>query len=75
MTTQPPPPPPAPNSPGSQPEALVTQRAVLVLLAAAFIGATVGALSFFSTGNAAGALLAGLTGAGASTLGLHKLMG
>ncbi|MBT2491312.1 hypothetical protein J7E96_22870 [Streptomyces sp. ISL-96] len=46
-----------------------------MLLTAAFIGTTVGVLTFFSAVNAAGALLAGLTGFGVSTLGLHKLMG
>ena len=67
--TSPPPGPPPTGGP------LLSERAVLVLLAAAFIGVVVGALTFFSAGNAAGALLAGLTGAGASTLGLHKLIG
>ncbi|MER6635335.1 hypothetical protein ACFCXC_01475 [Streptomyces microflavus] len=64
--------PPATPSPDAQP--LLSQRAVLVLLAAAFIGSAVGVLTFLSAGNIAGALLAGLTGAGASTLGLHKLI-
>ncbi|MDQ0935061.1 shikimate kinase [Streptomyces turgidiscabies] len=70
MTT---PPPPGPPSPPDAP--LLSQRAVVVLLTAAFIGAVFGVLTFFSTGNAAGALLAGLTGTGASTLGLHKIIG
>ncbi|AQU67729.1 hypothetical protein BBN63_17265 [Streptomyces niveus] len=65
---------PASNSPGSGREPLLPQRSVLVLLAAAFIGVIVGVLTFFSAGSVAGALLAGLTGSGASTLGLHILI-
>lgn len=68
-------PPPAPDSPSPDVEPLLSQRAVVVLLAAAFIGALVGVLTFFSAGHVAAALLAGLTGFGTSTLGLHKLIG
>ncbi|MGW6790758.1 hypothetical protein [Streptomyces chartreusis] len=74
MTTPPiPPPEPSPSSPDAEP--LLSQRAALVLLMAAFIGTVVGVLTFFSASNAAGALLAGVTAFGASTLGLHKLIG
>ncbi len=67
--------PSAPNPPSSEPAKLLTQRAVLVLFSAAFVGVIVGVLTFFSAGNVAGAVLAGLTGCGAATLGLHSLMG
>ncbi|WP_037628739.1 hypothetical protein [Streptomyces aureus] len=70
MTT---PPPPPPHNPDAEP--LLTQRTVLVLLTASFIGTIIGVLVFFSSGNSAGALLAGLTGFGTSTLGLHQLIG
>ncbi|MEV8319868.1 hypothetical protein AB0Q95_37490 [Streptomyces sp. NPDC059900] len=76
MTTPPPEPTgpqPAPSAPDTQP--LLSQRAALVLLTAAFIGTLVGVLTWFSAGNAAGALLAGVTGFGAGTVGLHKLIG
>ncbi|MFF3911568.1 hypothetical protein ACFYZJ_37835 [Streptomyces sp. NPDC001848] len=65
--------PPDPPEPGAEP--LLSQRAALIFLASAFIGVVVGVLTFFSAGNVAGALLSGLTGAGASTLGLDKLIG
>ncbi|MDQ1064619.1 hypothetical protein [Streptomyces canus] len=66
-------PPPAPPAPGAGP--LISQRALLILLAAVVIGAAVGVLTFFSVGSAAGAILAGLGGSGASTMGLHLLTG
>jgi hypothetical protein len=75
MTSQPSPHPPASNSPESNPRPLLPQRTVLVLLAAAFVGVIVGVLTFLSAGNVAASLLAGLTGFGASTLGLHTLIG
>ncbi|WP_177181547.1 hypothetical protein [Streptomyces sp. TLI_105] len=50
-------------------------RTALVLLTAAFIGTIAGALTALSTSNVPGALLAAMTGFGASTLGLHKLIG
>ncbi|MFC4508253.1 MULTISPECIES: hypothetical protein [Streptomyces] len=75
MTT-PPLPQPAPNPPSPDGEPLLTQRALLIFVSAAVIGAIVGVLTFFSgVGNAAGALLAGLTGFGASIFGLHRLTG
>jgi hypothetical protein len=46
-----------------------------VLVTAAFLGAVVGMLALFSTGNPAGAVLAGVSAAGASILGLHALIG
>lgn len=70
MTTTP----PSPPVPDPDTEPLLSQRATLVFLAAAFIGATVGILTYLSATNVAGALLAGLTGFGTSTLGLHKLI-
>ncbi|WP_221890462.1 hypothetical protein, partial [Streptomyces sp. WAC07061] len=63
-------PPPPPDA-----EPLVSARTALVLLTAAFIGTVLGALTFLSTGNAAGGLIAALSGFGAATLGLHKLIG
>ncbi|MFI0156708.1 hypothetical protein [Streptomyces lydicus] len=56
-------------------EPLLTQRAVLVLLTAAFFGLVVGGLTYFSAGDVASAVLAGLACTGASTLGLHQLIG
>ncbi|MFI1928684.1 hypothetical protein [Streptomyces sp. NPDC020377] len=76
MTTPPPGttgPDPRPGDPDAGP--LLSQRTALVLLMAAFIGTVVGVLALFSAGNVAGALLAGVTGFGTSTLGLHKLIG
>ncbi|MGJ5831959.1 hypothetical protein [Streptomyces ossamyceticus] len=64
---------PRPSSPDTEP--LLSQRTALVLLIAAFIGTVVGVLALFSAGNVAGALLAGVTGFGTSTVGLHKLIG
>lgn len=66
---------PAPDPPGAEPGPLLTQRALLVLVAAAFIGTVVGVLTFLSAGDVAGALLAGLTGFGTATFGLHRLIG
>ncbi|MEU8990424.1 hypothetical protein AB0C98_28975 [Streptomyces sp. NPDC048558] len=68
MTTTPP-------ASGPQTEPLLPQRAVLVLLSASFMGLVVGGLTYFSTGNVAGAVLAGLTCTGVSTLALHQLIG
>ncbi|MBE4739813.1 hypothetical protein [Streptomyces caniscabiei] len=68
-------PPTAPDSSSPEVEPLLSQRAVVVFLAAAFVGAVVGVLTYFSAGQVAAALLAGLTGFGTSTLGLHKLIG
>ncbi|MDH2393981.1 hypothetical protein QCN29_35580 [Streptomyces sp. HNM0663] len=73
--TSAPSPPPASEPPSPDAEPLLAPRTVLILLAAAFIGAIVGVLTFLSAGDVAGALLAGLAGAGASTLGLHRLIG
>ncbi|SEB83305.1 hypothetical protein SAMN05428939_0849 [Streptomyces sp. TLI_105] len=82
MSTQPPPhpgtasqadPTPTPSPPDTEP--LVSLRTALVLLTAAFIGTIAGALTALSTSNVPGALLAAMTGFGASTLGLHKLIG
>ncbi|MBQ0855655.1 hypothetical protein J8N05_46715 (plasmid) [Streptomyces sp. BH-SS-21] len=64
---------PPPAAPGPGP--LLSPRALLILLAAVVIGAIVGVLTFFSAGSAAGAILAGLCGSGASIMGLHLLIG
>jgi hypothetical protein len=53
----------------------LSQRAVVVLLAAAFIGSAAGFLTFLSAGHVSAAVLGGLTAFGTSTLGLHKLVG
>lgn len=64
---------PPPSTPDSEP--LLSQHAAVVLLTAAFLGTVVGVLAFLSTGNTAGALLAAVAAAGASVLGLHRLIG
>ncbi|MFJ2241809.1 hypothetical protein [Streptomyces sp. NPDC087859] len=64
-----------PSTSGPRSEPLLTQRAVLVLLTAAFFGFVVGGLTYLSTRDVASAALAGLACAGASTLGLHQLIG
>lgn len=63
-----------PTPPG-QPGPFVTVRTAIILLSAAFIGLVVGGLTFLGGEPAATAVLAGLTGAGGSVLGLHKLIG
>ncbi|MFE7129708.1 hypothetical protein ACFVIM_02500 [Streptomyces sp. NPDC057638] len=60
--------------PGTEPE-LLTQRAAVVLLAATVIGAVSGVLTYLSTGDTAGALLAGLTCLGVSALALNRIIG
>ncbi|MFD6250322.1 hypothetical protein [Streptomyces roseolus] len=70
IPTPPVPPAPEPEAPGP----LLTAHATLIFLAAAFIGAVVGVLTSFSTGNTAAALLAGLTACGVSIPILHKLI-
>lgn len=69
MTT----PPSGSSGPGTEP--LLSQRTLLVFLTAAFFGTVVGVLSFLSAANVAGAVLAGLFAAAASTVGLHALIG
>ncbi|MFF1265266.1 hypothetical protein ACFVZE_05445 [Streptomyces anulatus] len=54
---------------------LLTSRSALILVAAVLLGGIVGVLTYFSTGNTAAAVLAGLAGAGASTPVLHALIG
>lgn len=72
MTTAPTPPPvPGPEDP----KPFLSVRTVIVLLTAAFIGAIAGVLTYFSTGNTAGAVLAGLIGVGASVPALNSLIG
>ena len=60
------------SSPDERP--LLSQRTALVFLMAAFIGTGVGVLTFLSATSPAGAMLAGASGFGASTLALHKLI-
>jgi len=62
---------PIPADPGP----LLTTHATLVLVVAGFVGAVAGALTYLSAGNTAAAVLAGLTGWGASAPVLHKLIG
>ncbi|WP_457033203.1 hypothetical protein [Kitasatospora sp. P5_F3] len=57
-----------------EPAPFLTLHTTLVLLAAAFIGSVVGILTFLSGGPAAGAVLAGLTGFGASVPVLRQLV-
>ncbi|MFE2601051.1 hypothetical protein ACFXCZ_31940 [Streptomyces sp. NPDC059396] len=47
----------------------------MVFVAAGLIGAGAGVLTFFSTGNTAGAVFAGVTAFGVSSCALHKLIG
>ncbi|GAA1413980.1 hypothetical protein GCM10009639_67570 [Kitasatospora putterlickiae] len=61
--------------PSTAPAPLMSMHTALVLLAAAFIGLVAGALTFLGGGPVAAAVLAGLTGAGASVSVLHKLIG
>lgn len=64
------------GAPGTEdPGPLLTAHATLVLIAAAFVGAVTGVLTYYSTGNTAGAVLAGLTGFGVSAPVLHKHIG
>jgi hypothetical protein len=65
--------PPSPSGSGMDP--LLSQRALLVLLTAAFLGTVIGVLTFFSEGSVAGAVVTGLFAAAGSTLGLHALIG
>lgn len=63
------------NPAGDDPGPLLTPHAALVLLAAAFAAAVIGALTFLSAGNAAAAVLAGLTGGAVSAPALHRMIG
>lgn len=64
---------PSPPSAGG-PEPLLTQRSLLILLAGCFVGLVFGCLTFLSTGNVPEAVVAGLTAAGASVLGLQSVV-
>ncbi|MFI9213899.1 hypothetical protein ACIGW7_37915 [Streptomyces sp. NPDC053253] len=46
-----------------------------MLVGAGLIGLVVGGLTYLSTGNTAGAVLAGMTAGGVSAPVLHKLVG
>ncbi|MFJ3791354.1 hypothetical protein [Kitasatospora sp. NPDC090091] len=61
------------NQPGPAP--FLTVRTAIILVAAVVIGLVVGGLTFLGGGPVAAAVLAGLTGSGASVLGLHQLIG
>ncbi|MFD8290587.1 hypothetical protein [Streptomyces lavendulae] len=63
---------PAPVPP--EPGPFMTLHTALVLLAAAFIGAVVGGLTFLSGGPVAGAVLAGITASGVSVPVLRTLI-
>ncbi|AQU65518.1 hypothetical protein ACFTTN_33670 [Streptomyces niveus] len=72
MTTAPTP----PTVPGSgDPKPFLPVRTAIVLQTAAFVGVIAGALTYLSTGDTAGAILAGLVGLGASVPALNGLIG
>ncbi|MET4924713.1 hypothetical protein P3L51_20545 [Streptomyces sp. PSRA5] len=70
MTTAPTPPP----VPTGDATPFLPVRTAIVLQTAAFVGAISGVLTYFSTGNTAGAILAGLIGLGASVPTLNGLI-
>ncbi|MFJ6105508.1 hypothetical protein ACIQHY_31470 [Streptomyces sp. NPDC092359] len=57
------------------PRPLLTAHAAIVLLVATVVGAIAGVLTYRSTGNMAGAVLAGLGATGLSVPVLHNLIG
>ncbi|MFF7780425.1 hypothetical protein ACFZCG_39185 [Streptomyces tanashiensis] len=57
------------------PDPLLSAHATLVCLAAGLIALVCGVLTYLSTGNMAGAVLAGVMAGGASAPVLHKLVG
>ena len=59
---------------GPDPDPLLSQRAVLVLIAALVIGIAIGTLAYLAGHHIAAAVLAGLTASGAAVLGLNKLI-
>lgn len=63
------------TAPPAQPPGLLTMRAALVLFGALVAGGAVAVLTYLSANNSAAAALAGLMGAGASTIALHGLIG
>ncbi|NUW02874.1 hypothetical protein [Streptomyces sp. CAI 127] len=65
----------APSGAGQEPGPLLTAHAAIVLMMAILIGMVIGVLTFLSVGDAAAALLAGLTGSGFSIPVLHKHIG
>ncbi|WP_371502985.1 hypothetical protein OG871_37575 [Kitasatospora sp. NBC_00374] len=66
---------PTPRNQSTGPAPLLTVRTTIILLAAAVIGLVAGGLTLLGGGPAPDAVLAGLTGAGASVPVLHKLIG
>ncbi|MFJ3099590.1 hypothetical protein [Streptomyces hydrogenans] len=57
------------------PDPLLTDHAFLVLVGMVLIALVFGGLTYLSTGNTAGAVLAGLAAGGVSGPVLHKLVG
>ncbi|ROQ26076.1 hypothetical protein EDD98_5668 [Streptomyces sp. PanSC19] len=66
---------PAGERQGEDPGALLTEHAFLVLVGAGLIALVVGGLTYLSTGNTAGAVLASMTAGGVSAPVLHKIVG
>lgn len=67
--------PPSGGHQGEDPDPLLTAHAFLVLIGTALIALVFGWLTYLSTGNTAGAVLAGLTAGGVSAPVLHKHVG
>lgn len=67
--------PPAGGRQAEDPGVLLTGHAFLVLVGAGLIALIIGGLTYLSTGNTAGAVLAGMTAGGVSAPVLHKLVG
>ncbi|MFF9432008.1 hypothetical protein [Streptomyces sp. NPDC014746] len=54
---------------------MLTTHSAVVILSAAFIGVVFGFLTYAATPNLPAAVIAGLTAAGASFLGLRQVIG
>lgn len=64
---------PSSNQP-TEPGGLFSVRAMVSLVAAVVVGCVAGALAYLAGQPVAGAVLVGLGAAGATILGVHKLM-